>query len=276
MGKSQRLRVSDVRRVFGILGDARDLPHDPERRERLIVDGMNELIGGSYGFAVRFIDYTPRRSARVGSVVMGTVQEPLQKKYTFDWGQRHPLRGDPVVDRTLREYGPTVTTSMTRLCNREQIVRYSAYDELFAPVGINDILVAFFRERDRTTVRGYAWHRRGRRRAYADRDLRLARLLIDEQFDLYRRGVFRASERLDDLPPRLLQLLHLLLGPLGQKQIARELGVTYQTVRSYTKQLYDQLGVASREQLFVMFRGQAPQPDSRTELTRLDRPTESR
>ena len=45
-----------------------------------------------------------------------------------------------------------------------------------------------------------------------------------------------------------------LLGSLGQKQIAGQLGLTYQTVRSYTKQVYGLLGVQSREELVALVR----------------------
>ena len=53
------------------------------------------------------------------------------------------------------------------------------------------------------------------------------------------------------LPPRLLTLAQHLTTGRTLKQIAREMGVTYDTVRSYTKPLYAHYGVHTRAAFVV-------------------------
>ena len=61
---------------------------------------------------------------------------------------------------------------------------------------------------------------------------------------------------MDGLPRRLQVLAPWLLTRLSQKQIAAELGLSYHTVRSYVKELYDTVGVGSREELSTRLRNE--------------------
>ena len=63
---------------------------------------------------------------------------------------------------------------------------------------------------------------------------------------------------IDTLPTRLQRLAPLLLTGLNQKQIAAQEGLSYHTVRSYTKELYATLEVSSRQELMVKLRGDTP------------------
>lgn len=56
------------------------------------------------------------------------------------------------------------------------------------------------------------------------------------------------------LPPRLQLLTPLFLTGLSQKQIAQHTGLSYHTVRSYSKEIYARLAVSSREELVVKIR----------------------
>jgi LuxR family maltose regulon positive regulatory protein len=53
-------------------------------------------------------------------------------------------------------------------------------------------------------------------------------------------------ELFEELTDRELSILRALQGPLTQREIGRELYLSINTVKGYTKSLYRKLGVASR------------------------------
>jgi LuxR family transcriptional regulator, maltose regulon positive regulatory protein len=62
-------------------------------------------------------------------------------------------------------------------------------------------------------------------------------------------GTARRQRQLaEDLTDRELSILRSLQGPLNQREIARELYLSINTVKGYTKSLYRKLGVSSREE----------------------------
>ena len=61
MGQSNRLRLSDVRGVMRLLGDARDLRYDGPAQRWMLVNGLTRLIGGHNAFSVLFENFLPGR-----------------------------------------------------------------------------------------------------------------------------------------------------------------------------------------------------------------------
>jgi LuxR family maltose regulon positive regulatory protein len=53
---------------------------------------------------------------------------------------------------------------------------------------------------------------------------------------------------LDPLTPRELEILNLIADGMSNRDIAESLVITVGTVKSYTSQIYDKLGVRSRTQ----------------------------
>jgi len=58
----------------------------------------------------------------------------------------------------------------------------------------------------------------------------------------------RAHRRYSDLSERELVVLRMLKGPLSERDIGRELYLSYNTIHSHTKSIYRKLGVSSRKQ----------------------------
>lgn len=67
-----------------------------------------------------------------------------------------------------------------------------------------------------------------------------------------------------NLPPRAAQVLHLLLRGMSNKEIARELYITNNTVKYHLKCIYEQLGVTSRSQLLSKVIGTGRSPAGKT------------
>lgn len=65
-------------------------------------------------------------------------------------------------------------------------------------------------------------------------------------------GKLPAQRRAWDLPPRLAEVADLVAQGLTDREIARSLGVSYQTARTYVTRTYERLGAASRVEVARM------------------------
>jgi DNA-binding CsgD family transcriptional regulator len=249
MRRSQRLRLSDVRRVFQTLGDARELRHDQVRQEVRIVDTMTDLLGASFGFALQFGEFRPKAATHIQRAVPGSTQDPRVVRYLTGWGKRSDFNDDPMMHATWGHDGPVHTTSRSGVMTYEAIKPYRIYEEMVEPAEIRDVLMTFFRYPGTNVTRGYAFQRTVRQEEYEPRDHRLAHLFTTELYRLYREGLLEQPSPMDALAPRLARMARQLMTGRSQRQIALNLNLTYQTVRSYTKELYDTVGVSSREAL---------------------------
>ena len=81
---------------------------------------------------------------------------------------------------------------------------------------------------------------------------RLVRLLHLELARLWRRDVLRRiKDPTTTLPPRLSQTLHELMAGQSEKQIALKLGLSRHTIHNYVKALHQRFGVSSRGELLA-------------------------
>jgi DNA-binding NarL/FixJ family response regulator len=87
-------------------------------------------------------------------------------------------------------------------------------------------------------------------RPFDEEDQSEIELLVLEFGHLWRRQT-RAEAWPGPLPPRYRRTLDLLLTGMSEKQIAAELGLTWNSVHSYVKTIYQMLGTSSRAELMA-------------------------
>ncbi len=249
MKRSQQLTLTDVRGVFRILGDARDLRYDQSQQETNIVDEMVDLLDASFGFAVRFDGFRLDAPTKVERLVPGTIQDPQAVHYLSHWGKNSNFDDTPMMNATRIQAGPVYSTTRSDVLTFDNLKSYRIYPELIEPAEMYDVLMTFFRYPGCDITRGYIFHRTIRQKEYELRHRRLAQLFSTELHRLYHEGSLEPRGLLNTLPPRLARIARQLKTGQSQRQIARSQNLSYHTVRSYTKELYDTVGVGSREEL---------------------------
>ena len=249
MNNQQRLKLSEVREVFQVIGHARELRHDPEQQEKVIVDNMVRLLDADYGHAIRFGNFRPQAPTYVKRLSYGSIKDPTVCSYLSEWGKTHSIDEDPLKPVTWNKAGPVHTTSRSREMTFEKWRTYAIYEQVVEPASINDALMTFFRYPNADDTRGYTFVRTLDKKEFTQRQRRLAHLFSKELFNLYHQGLLEEKSPLDELPDRLAVMAKDLMTGLTQKQIAEARSLSYHTVRSYTKDLYDRLGVHSRQAL---------------------------
>ena len=255
MSRSNALRAADVRDVFRLVGECRELGDDPILWRKHMLVGLGRLTGA--GFCVsaeigdgkqpsRYDQGTVDLMAENGFNREGWLRSlhdfqtrdaffnPLMNAY-FD---RAPMgivlpRSDLVPDREwyssfyFQTYRRLHRADASILCLRPIPGTRDDYCGLYLlrPVG----------ERDYN----------GRQRAIAAETMAMVAPLVGGP--LARLGEPAPAE----LPPRLRQVLRCLLEGDSDKQIAARLRISRYTVNQYTKMVYRHFGVCARSELLA-------------------------
>jgi DNA-binding CsgD family transcriptional regulator len=252
LGASRSLRLGDVRAVFRLIGECRDLGRDPIAWRRHSFEGLGRLLGAR---------------AAVG----GEHRRP-DPRGLFEFIQPIEVGLTPthlaIYGEFLRAGGPNhpaILPSMDRLTARPQtLVRKQLIDEpafhrsgtaeLFRMAELGDVVQSIVKFGVSGSVNVISLHRSHGERAFSARERRLIHLFHDEAGPLIGPTLSAAwNPVLGRLTPRVRQTLECLLEGDSEKQVAARLGLSRPTVHQYVTALYRHFGVSSRAELLARF-----------------------
>lgn len=251
MGRSGRLRLGEVRRAMRLVGECRDLGHDPGAWRPRLMAGVLELTGAVF-------------------VVAGEMRPPGADGTAFEAVDGHGhLTGSPFAAwrEWIRRAGPDdhpagrvlarlpaarVTRRRRSLLPDAEWYGSAFFADWLRPNRVDDGLFSGHR-----TAAG-GMHllnpvRAAGDRPFAARDARLLHLLQDELVPHLGRSLMPAGDPYSPtrLPPRVRQVLDALLDGDGEKQVAARLGLRRPTVHQYVVALYRHYRVTSRAELLA-------------------------
>jgi DNA-binding CsgD family transcriptional regulator len=254
-GKSQRVGSRAVRRVMRLTSDMRDLRHDPNAASRLMVETLCDLIGGTCGFHSTLLDWRRGRNPRVARLVAAGPGVAALTQFVASCASED-LWQDPSLAEGYRLRGTVETTSFRQLLpGRDAMVRkYTRVGQFAEQVRYTDHLLGWYKLGPGRDVDIFSLHRWDARTPFTPREVAVGRLLCEELRYLRRTGRMvpdRPPET--DLPPRLQEVLSLLLKGETPKSIAWQLDLSVHTVREHIQRLYDRLGVRGRDALLARY-----------------------
>lgn len=265
MGKQQHIRLSDMRAVYHLLCETRELGRSAAAWRKHAVAGLVALSGAQTGFCMEQKIGTAINIANAWRADTGWRNQQALASWVQHTRQnnlaRHPaglqlasrvlagrpfvcIRPEVVPDRTWRisEYFNTVARSTGR---GEFLISY-------CPVACADLHLAFclsrppeakpFERRDRTLV--HLFHRE------------LAQLIEAQH------AALQQSAPLANLPPRLRDTATGIIAGKSEKEIASLLRLSTHTVHHHIQRLHKQFKVSSRCELLpvLLDQGATPQP----------------
>jgi DNA-binding CsgD family transcriptional regulator len=253
MGKSGRVRFSDLRKAYRLIHECRDLGHDPTAWPRHAIEQLTQLVGSQVGVVVEF------RLGEPGEPPGITLLHDhgwLTPGHRAHWYQRNYLQREVGQAPTFQKFVALSGTLLTR--TREQLVddadwyRSAEFQEINRQAGMDDLLASGFWRPVSPFLFGLVLYRPLGEGRHDERARRLVHLFHHE---LSRHlGTALALEHggaVAELPPRLRQVLDCLLEGDSEKQVAARLGLSRHTVHDHVKALYRRLGVTSRPELMA-------------------------
>jgi DNA-binding CsgD family transcriptional regulator len=253
--KSERLRLSDVRAVFRLVDECRDLGADPEAWRSHITRSLGSLIGGQVSM-----------SGEAAKPVDGSTPGFLYQAVDHGWATpsdrdiwtshlaSEAYRREPIL-QLIQAFG-----SRMGLCARHQVIDDSTwfsspyYNETHRVCGLDEILVSFKDIPGSKRQNLVSVLRPRGQGVFLRRERRLIRLFHTELAQHFG----SALTTLDDpnpaaLTPRLRDTLRCLLEGDSEKLVAARLGLSTFTVHEYIKALYRHFRVSSRGELMAYF-----------------------
>jgi DNA-binding CsgD family transcriptional regulator len=251
VGKSVSLRLDDVRAVFRLVGECKDVGYDPALWLARMGEGLSRLLDARFvmGGEFRMVDGRP---VPVLAVDLGWPNERA-KQLWIEWhsGDHSP---SPVHERFLAIDHPAPTVGMDdgHLMPVEEYRRSAFYNEMCVIADADDTLVS------RRQLPGGTPHVVNVSRGFGDRPFTRREKVLFALFHTELAAHFGAAlatsaDPVARLTPRLRQVLDCLLDGDSEKQAAAKLGVRPVTVHDHVKRLYAHFGVTTRSELMAYF-----------------------
>jgi DNA-binding CsgD family transcriptional regulator len=261
MSKSARLRAEDLRGLFRLTGECRDLGDDHDAWHRhwyaslarmvgaeLAMGGEAAWVGGRLVIVAPF-DWGWENGLDRGSYLemMATMARATDDISRSDYNQAY-------FAHPARQAGASCL-SRTDLLADGDWYRSWAYP-FYRAIGIDHTLMCY---QPVPGVPGavnalYLSRPLGVRRDFTRRHRRLVEESYAQLAPLLGGALARhTSPSPADLPPRVREVLACLLEGDGDKQVARRLGISPYTVNQYTKQIYRHFRVAGRTELLALW-----------------------
>ncbi|HEY3393299.1 MAG TPA: helix-turn-helix transcriptional regulator [Lacipirellulaceae bacterium] len=259
MGQSKNLRLGDVRAIFRLVGECRELGIDSTLwrqhmlTELLRLTGGKVAMGGPTGMHDKFTRAQPVPVLDVGWD--GPREQEIFHHYMRD---RMHLR-DPAIARfgaqlaTLPAGVKSHTRSRRQLAHDRAWYGSAAFCEYLRPSGVDDGMMSVVSVAD-GQAHGIALFRPPGERPFTARDRRLLDLFHAELAPLLLTDLAPPGcDPICSLSPRLRQVLACLLEGDSENQAATRLGITLATTHQYVKALYRRLNVNTRAELMARF-----------------------
>jgi DNA-binding CsgD family transcriptional regulator len=254
VSKSQRLRLSDVREVFHLLGECRELGDDARAWRPHLASGLCRLTEAQLGICgeARIIE---------GTGLMVPIDfadhgwpNPIGRGMFLAALKEPELLDSDVMHRFNQLKGRSVTRKRQQVVDDRVYYASAFHNEVNRPAGLDHGLYS------RCTPPGRDWqhqvvlNRAPGDRPFGRRECLLVHLLQGEIVPLFGRALATSEEaRLPPLAPRLRQTLDALLEGDSEKQTALRLGLSVHTIHEYVNSLYRLFSVSSRAELLAHF-----------------------
>ena len=276
------LRVPDVRAILRLCNELHRTSPESDGRKRKLLDGVCQLTGADQASAaVASFVAKPRRPVMI-SVVHSGGRRPH--------GPRTPQAGGsddgcacPWTLYRLQKRRPRGTVSASGVARRGRVVGPSAdtCTTVLVAVGAegaggsgeaaarDHCAHSFLPLADGGVAACLTIRRAAGKPRFTQRERAMVCALHAEVAWVYHADVMLASPETRTLSPRERETLHHLLSGAGEKQIAKEMGLSYNTTHHYVKALYRHFKVSSRSELLARWvDGERSARDPRPEILR--------
>jgi DNA-binding CsgD family transcriptional regulator len=257
---SQRLELTDVRALFRLLGEVRELGASPASWRGHLASELSRLCDARAVVSTELRPRRPRDAAQAAAISGGSCQAATMALTMAHAGvgsdaQRflgdvvwYDHASDATLDGLLPLYGKTFLRSRAELSEDRRWYGSELANERFRRHDCDDFIIAMNAVPGAGVICGLELFRPWGGKAFEARERALVQL-VQEQLARDFEAAQAAALRLS---PRQRQVLALLTRGLSEKEVAAELDVSPHTVHDYVKALHRVHGVRSRGELLAV------------------------
>jgi DNA-binding CsgD family transcriptional regulator len=265
MADGKQLKLSDVRSVFRLIGEVREMGADPEQWRPHMVRRLQKMLACDLVISSEIhFKKTGKDLMRVIDIGWGCGAEgETYRIFTERDGERPenywvmPAEGAAQGAAEGAGMGAADATEPALVPVRPAKPLYGGQSFILSQYPLPHI----------GAVDQLGLHRTSGEQKFSRAEHRLVHLLHVELGRLWRKDALeKAKDPTKDLPPRLSQTLHELLQGASEKQIAMKLELSRHTIHNYVKALHQRFQVSSRGELLAKV-GREQKPDFRPKLS---------
>jgi DNA-binding CsgD family transcriptional regulator len=251
----KRLRLRDVRDVFRLIGEVRELGADPKVWRPHMVKRLRQLFGAEIVISSEVHAQTTRQPGKLKVIDIGWGCDSEDNLWDI-----HTERDDENLESWRIAAGQVPDQPARGEAAEGQAVEVPVHP--IKPVyGGKSFVLSQYSLPHISAVDQLGLHRAYGDAPFSAAEHRLVRLFHSELGRLWKRDVLRdVKNPQQDLPPRLSQTLAELLAGRSEKEIANRLELSRHTIHNYVKALHQRFEVSSRGELLAKA-GEANKPD---------------
>jgi DNA-binding CsgD family transcriptional regulator len=259
MGQSKRIRLSDVRAIFHLIGECRELGIDSTLWRTHMLTGLLRMTGGQIAMggpaAIKHGYLQPDPAPAVDLGWAGHRERSIFGQFLQD--EMHLQ--DPALVALGRYLSKRKRNLVSLTRCRQQLIddttwyNSAAFCDYHRPSGTDDAMMSVVALAN-GAVHGIAMFRPPRERRFTLRHVRLLHLFHTELAPhLLTELAPPGEDPISRLSPRQREVLARLLEGDSEQQIAQRLGLTRDTAHQYIKAVYRRLNVNTRAELMACF-----------------------
>lgn len=256
MGKCGQLWWDDVRSVFRLIGEVRELGRNMDAWNEHMLGELSRIIGAKVAFSAEAQmpftdssdDYVAFRDQGWGT-----------SKEREAWLASCELYDDNPTAEWLRNVGDHSFTHARQVFAPDKLWYHSPYaSEYLRPADIDQFLISNRAIHSLKVVHVIQFQRPWGEAPFSEKELAFVKLFHDELAHLWETSP--ETDPLRKFPAYLRRTLNELERGLSEKEIAAELELSPSTVHSYVKTIMRRCEVRSRAQLMAQFIRSPPAP----------------
>lgn len=253
MAKSQRLRLGEVRAVFRLVAECRELGYDARLWRQHLAEGLLHICtarlctsGEGWG--------TPQDRLQRSALLVGAGFDAETAANFRKYQEDGMAVRDPAVRHAATLQAPRGTFASEELVGEREYFGSVVYNEYYRKTRCDFCLFSYHLMPDPSGMSNIALFRAPDMPRFDRHDRKLLDLVSVEVGRLLGGPLALAEDPgVSSLSPRLRQTLEALLEGDGEKQAALRLGISPRTVHEYVEALYRHFGVSSRAELMALF-----------------------
>jgi DNA-binding CsgD family transcriptional regulator len=258
MTKSQAITDSDLRELFRIVGECREVGDDPIVWRQHLLGQTAKLIdadlvvGGEMAGCLKGPISTP--GAAIHGVENGFDLAGLH--IVWEWNLVDPYKSliwKGIHQYLLNQPDPKITTGHHQLLSKDEWDRSPDFQEVMRTLGADAVIHSFHRITSEADVfEGICWFRGKGGKDFDDREIDLIHIIHERVARLVGSPLARFADPMpSQLSHRARNVLVCILEGDTDKEVSKRLSISPHTVNHYTKQIFSHFGVTSRTELLA-------------------------